>query len=1155
MSKPNELISQKRLVNLEAIEHHRKLVKNKSLKALGESATNTALKTSITAIRLFSYLTVIFAIPVHFLASLYYKSVGRKVINEDNIALIRNKCLFIPTAKESDFLQKSKLLRRGEYLNETQETFNAISEAHQVYDFARAYSCSKTSSSLESYLKQSQISKKDIIAIRQLADKISNNKYTYQKIPSWFKSISSINKTLNIVASSEEDRGAVYELLHLITNCGKDLIKLDSKKADQFSMIANVYREIRNQGSEPEKAKPATLLLLPLVIHLYNQNREDVAKAFTDSFIDHSYLRNEIDENPDEFIIQFNKHVKNCLEELNTPEAVEKAMIDFQNEFNHPEQLDEDLVNHFGEGNAALVKDMLKRVDPRVVAGAKAFKQSKLAEQPFTEQIRLLIPDIMEDVGLSKAVVTKVLITDDLSAETFVDKKNLLKKLKPLFEKTGNLDLIQECFVLLDDGFLENIDNSDYWSDWNKAMAYAKRKFLDNGTSCKAVAKAYSSVVRSLTKKNEGSHLLAIEHLGHACDSYAFINRDRREAIRNEIGTELALYTLQEKLKLVSADEVAQTVANHYGLELIIIKAYLHSPVEEDFVDQLRTLKTLSDKLPSLNKSLKNTQLVNTFIKTYGPDLFTCFLADSNQSTKLAKVLAFGNELSKKGIYSSKVVAKALEQTLSTLTNEKSMSSEEALEALYQAAKSIIDNDKDEEVKCLLQEKLLHIETVKRAKAYATSNDHTVSADTKKLIRQLLESFVVHKELPKKTTVDYITGAINHTLELHFNEEATDIAIALSFASCSQLKSELSELDKLGRPTLSESTLEIIKENAIARDRMEDTISIDQEKLLFPLLIELLPGLCKSFIPEERKDLHRELESKLGRIRQRFDRSKTFKLELEEAYKHVGLVYTWLNLGPTMLSPFISTALNLVIKELQKAQEGLRQLNSDRVDSEVIAEMLATGESTTAMKTFLPLAAEAMTGLHTKHNEILEIKSRDIEPLIVTEGSDEEQRIDDYTNVVVLKPFEAVLMDLFEKIPDSQSNLVKLIDKAPHLLQASGGLGSWFTRKIGSKLIKKQLNENLGMNEHHIKFLKDNIEDLLGIAVTLAPYIMKRHNIKDYLSKVHALKSMTISEEPLDQKELHLALLELLETIVTDLKEYKPTIIESIGHIHKNISK
>jgi hypothetical protein len=1155
MTKTNTTHSPVKPISLDTIHRHQAILKKRGIKALGREASGTAINTSITAIKVISYLTVIFAIPVYLLTSLYYKTVGRRVIEQDNIAMIRNNHLFNMTTEEKDFLKKSNLLVRGKFLDDTQKTFGTIHEAHHVYDLAKEFSSKKSSSPLVAYLKRSQISGKGQSQIKQLSDKITKNQYNYQKIPDWFKNISTVNATLKRLTSTEEDKNTAYELLDLLSNCGKDLLAFDIKKIEQFELCANTYLQIINQGSDPTKAKLATTLLLPLILQLYNSDARDVAKAFANAFVEHSYLRDEIADNQYEFIIKFNEDIKNHLSELKSEEDIQQAIKAFQSHFNHPEHLDLDLAEHFGEDNAQLVKGILLQQDPSVASGAKAFNQSKLAEKPFHEQIRVLVPEIAKEVGLSDAVVKKVLITEDLTRETFVIKKNVLVDLKKRFIEIEDLELIQECFINSSEGFLANLNDNDYISDWKKAIAYANRHFSRPEYSPSSIAKAYGTVIESLTEKNHGNHKTAIEHLGHACDTYAFMNRDRREEIRIELDTELTLFTLQEKLKLVDAKQVANTVAEHYGIDKRIIQSYLHSPIEDDFVQQLRTLKKLSDCLPELQKTIKTPSLLNTFIRAYGPDKFTRDITSAATSSKLTRILSHGNDMSKKGVYQSNVIAKALEQTLTGLEVDSRMTSEEAIEALYQAATSFKDNERDEMVKVRLQENLLQIEILKRVKLHAKTENYEITADTKSLVLQLLENFIVHKDLPKSKSIDYITTAVMSTLDLHFNGEATDAAIALSFASNGLLKSELSALDKIGNPPFTQSAQKVVKDEALKLNRMEESLTIDQEKLLFPLFFQLLPGFCKEIIPEERKDLQKEVQSKLNSIQKSFDKSEILKLELKKAYSHIGLVYTWLNLGPDMLSPFIETAMNIVISELQKAQQSIRELDDEQVNSQTLEEVLSTNKSTVAMKTFLPLAAEALTSLHEKHSEILAIKKNKVTPIIVTEGSEEEQELNDYTNVVVLTPLEATLMEIFTKIPDSKSNRIKLINKAPGFLNASGVIGNWLARKIGKTLINKQLNESLGIDAHHVKFMKSNIENLISITLTLLPYLMKRHNINGHLQKIRAIKSITLSEGEIDQKELNLKLLEFLENIVNDLKAYQPIIIRSIAHIHQNISE
>lgn len=1086
------------------VQRHRILLDEEGLVALGREETSPATKTALKAMGIFFILTVVFAIPFYLLERFYSRSIAKKVIAEDNVQQIAMKCLFKPQKEEISFLQKNKLITSSCLLDPANtEVFESINQAHEIYSFASSFANVSSSCPLKEYPKCGAVRE----TITSQSKEIIENKCSYTAIPETYKSLVAVNKALTLFPNKD----VAYSLLDNFLQDDETLLTFNSK---QFLQIANIYCQLIKQEFEPAKAKEAVLCLQPLLTPLYANNHEAVAIAFGEAFMQNSYLRNDILNDKEKFETQFTECIKGSLSELNDPDKLQVALIRFQEAFNHAKDLKIDLAKNYGEKNVSLVLEVLKAAEPAVAAGFTAFEDSEFAKKTIEEQLAIFIPTTAKKIGLSEAVVEKV-IAKEIKQESLEEKEALLQKLKRLFEKTDNSKLMQKWFVLFSDEFLERIDEKTYWSAWKEIVRYAHKHFLSESKyAIETVISAVAKVVQQRT--NQNNHNLAIEHMGHACDAFAAFNRDRREQIREELQAELDLLTFCEELKTVQTDQVASAIALRYSLESSLVDTDLKLSSKNDLAEKLRSLKKLATLLPQVKKVVNEPFVVETFINAYGLEAFMQLLEGENALKQLAAIFAYGKELSQKGVYSSVVMAEALGKTLKTLGRNDTPI--KALKALHAAATSWLDNEQDEDVKCLLQKTALQSHVT----AIAKSQGYCMREETLGFLEDLLGNFIVHKDLPKKSSLNYVSSAICTPLSLHLKKEATDTAIAFAFIDSARVQFDIKKLDESRLDEFSQVAQKNVKLAAVERAKVEHILRIDQEKLAFPLFIELLPGCCAALLACRPENFPPEIGENLKKIHTNFHLSGPLKLELQEAYEHVKLLYASKLDRKEMLFEVLKTGLKIAVEELEQAQQNLNQPHQGESNAQksLFGPML---------QSVLSLAVNSLQNIHEKH-------------------------LSKQTSTAVhLTPTEKILMDLLNDIPKADSWYMKAIDVAANFFSSSGG--RWLTQKIVTARMQKAL-ENLKITPHHKQFLIENSEHLLAIVSLLLPHLMQLHNIPDCLGKIDAIKAITLCEEnSIDQTKLKYTLLDLFKTLVKDFDHYEPIIIASLDHIHAAIQK
>lgn len=116
------------------IENHKLILHKKGLSGLGDKCTGKLATITFVVLKIFSCLLIIPMLPTFLLIEAYYKRKARKVIEADNMALIREVCLNKDMkSNELDFFRKKGFIPDQRYLGTNPETCEILKKADEEY--------------------------------------------------------------------------------------------------------------------------------------------------------------------------------------------------------------------------------------------------------------------------------------------------------------------------------------------------------------------------------------------------------------------------------------------------------------------------------------------------------------------------------------------------------------------------------------------------------------------------------------------------------------------------------------------------------------------------------------------------------------------------------------------------------------------------------------------------------------------------------------------------------------------------------------------------------------------------------------------------------------------------------------------------------------
>ncbi|MEC7838778.1 MAG: hypothetical protein VX777_01915 [Chlamydiota bacterium] len=1128
----------------QTINNHKEILEKKGLIGLGRAVSSKSKNASLLALGIISAISIIFAPIAIPLICLYYKNIGKQVVNDERFATIRNQCLFQPSKGELDYFKRLKIFKKDRHIEETDSNIAKINTAHKNYKLAKALT--STDAPLKKYLDNSKISNKDYLKLLDLATSI-NCPGTKVIKDSSFEQIARFNEIIE--NNLELDSDATYTFISIITDQGKNFTTISDQEIAEFKTILEAYKTL-NDKNLPDILESSTQLL-SYVMKIYNAGNPELAKSFAKSFSEHSYMSESVISNPMQFEENFKELILDNSKSLITKEEISEAINAFCKLYNRPENLDKALEENFGKDNVEMVKESLKEKATEVIDGAVDFNHHEM-NQSYPEKIMNLVDNISKNLGLSPIVIENYLLQDEITPEIFEKKMQSLKDLSAFAKEkmTLNSDIrnefTQELFALLGNDLFANFPSSDYKSGLKYFADYASRTCEKMNYSPEDVARGIVRVIKNRGKSKGIDHKAAFDHVAHACDNMSILYPDRRKAIIHELNNEIFVTTYSKNHSEDEIEAIIGDLSKHLKLEETLVRKVITEPgqniLPQEKVQLLIKLSVANEML--INNKSKRVSVVGKFLLAFDPQKIIKITSNNESLEQLRQIVDYSLEKENRKVYPLDVIVKGLSNTLEILSNERGMNENKALEHLYNAAKSRIDFTEDERVKRLLQKEMLKLEVLNQTQE--------TDRESINFAFMLLEPFRSEKTPPQNESLEFISNAVKYCLSLK-KEGLSEISIARAFCSNSMIKSyfKIKALDKKSNPKLTEIAKKAIKSEAANLDNESNNVAMGNEKKYFPILVNFLPFIVRELTPKDNKSVNKIVNEELEKIESNFNESETLQLELKEALKNFKIVNSTFTYPIEILKPVIESLFETPKNDIKYAREAILNIESSNASKIEIDEVLNQTQATPFTKNILLLVLEQLSSVHDKHLEIEALKKTKMGVNIVVEG--EDAPISEVPNVVHINMIEEILLKLFDEIPDDKSFDVKVLRNLPGMLTGwYGRLTNFIARKKIKSVLKSILKEQ-NLPQNHVKFINNNIDGIIKIGLKIAPDLLKKHDLPMYLKKINDIKKLVYSKGELNRKELSLSLLDLASSLQTDAKDYQPLLIDFILEVQKHL--
>jgi len=1120
------------------IQKHKDILEKRGLLGLGYSVTSAKENAKYISLAVLSIISIIFipiAIP---LICLHYKKIGAKVLEDDRINSIRNKCLFQPSAGELNYFKRLEIFKKNEHFDDTDENILKIQNAHRNYELANALTTDDNF--LNKYLKTSNLSATDHQSLTTNANKIKSSSITLE-IDDSFEKLAKLNEVISAIPDFDEK--STTDFLNIITDQGKDAVNLTDSKLDQFEIISETYSTLKTAGFE--QALESSTHLLSYILRLYEVGKPEIAKKLVKTFNEHSYIRNTIIQTPLKFHEFFNSEIFNRIETLDSEENINTAILNFRAAFNRPEENRKIMEEQYGKDNVAIFEEVYREQAPEIIDGAINL-EDHVSSKPYIEQIRESILNIASNLELDFKTVEIHLITEDLTPEIFDKKMKQLRTLSAFAKKEmhhnneARKEFALEFLALLGNDLFENFKFENYRTGLKDISNYAEKMVMDKKYPPKDVAYGISRVIKNRISCEGIDHKSSFSHIAHACDTFAIFDRSRRESIRHEIDDEVFVIIYSKNHSAETIEQKISDLSKYLKLPSLLVEKTLKGSVNGILPqDKINNLIKLSVTKKTLINDKKNRVIATSeFLLAFDAKQIIEFSSNNESLEKMRALIDYSVEIHSKKVYPLSVIIKGLHNTFDILSKDEGMNAQKSLKYVFEAAKSRIDNQQDETVKKILQKEMLKFEV--------TSRLNLKDRDSINFAVMLLDSFTVKKTLPKKSSLKFIAEAIQFCMDLKVNNKASDSSIASAFFSENTICNlfDISKLDKQTNPQFSQISKDSIEKNATKKDEAFNKIEMTDEEKYFPILFKLLPLVVEEVIPNVNKKLAADIHKELEKIMTSFNESPALQNELKVSVKNAKVVNSTFSYPDVFLNGIIDSVYKLAESDIKDSIQTINALEDDITDFISIENSLIEAKTTQVTKNIMPIAIELFSNIHEIYNQIQEIKNQGLEPRIVLEGSNVP--VSEKPNVVIVSLKEKLLLDFFEELPRDDSFNIKILENIPNLLNgAFGGITNFIAKKKAKKLIISLLKEQ-GLPANHVKFINDNLDSLITLGLKLVPVLLTKHDVPGYVNKLNAIKNIVSQKGDLNIKDLSLELLNFSLDIHGDALTYKPLILNFI---------
>lgn len=1170
----------------ERIDAHKEILKNKGVVCLGEKSVGSTLKTTLKIIKFLSAVTVILFIPTSIAVNSFYKRKANQLIENDNIALIRSRCLFTPNKTEIAHFHRAKILKTGEFIHlDNPERVKEIGVYRELIKLSKEANFKESQNWFIKHLRNKS-NTSDLNQLKRLPASVYNSKstlshpfvnvaeiiYTHQlvdqsdKTECFLKALSLLTSSKPITDITEKEWCCInisldaYSTIKDVSVHGGKVIDNQSSKNDDFlannslsqgSVLNSQTREILSvsksmipPGKHVLKDSDITLQLCPYIEIISNKLGNENAIKFVKIFNSHSYMKKVFAKPFAEGKTneRFAEEFKNWKIKLDSAEDQSDAIEKLTSRFNRPREFQTDLRKLYGHKLHPILNKYFDKYDRNVFLGAVAVKDSRFYHLAAREQMNLIEPDLIRTFNLSKSIIRKFFIRNDLTQENLQAKITVLEKLQSnknyLVENLPSEyphkdELINHILRQIGGPRLQASNQTlDHLTN---VLAFLISKQEEEHLTPASIAGSLSLMIKKIINSKRINFSAAAKTLNSSI--HHIFDRDSYREIRK---------------KLINYANLL-TVFENNDISAIERRFSIPKPFVEKLISQCRNIRGIA-KADMLEKAIYWYQKLSSpttndlLVQSFALKLATYELDNPKVEEKyLNKIFDYLKKLNstKKNYATPQELVTALFKVIDELSTQSSATEKERFKStilssfgLWAGANSTIKR-KHQDI--LLRDHLINW-TLNEFKSEDKINQEDIHA----FFESFSENLQAGGNLPNSASIDYLKELIKFTLQLKITD-GFSIDILKEAVNGNRLHQPLlkvTELDSKKNPKITKhlkSLKSAIIERATYYSKETELFTVDIEHLLFPIFFKMLPTFVRAISSQRQQH---QVRGSLGQIETNFRLSKEMQQELDKAITSLTIrIPFFKNIHESSFDRGYNSLMHFLNEQIEKINSVIS--SNERSSDEDLFISMESQNINPIVIDYCKDLTEVWHSLHDKIQQIKAMKAIGKTPVIIYESESikaEDQNGDQ--EIICFTIDEQLWLNLLDNIPSDPEKFLFIVNKAITAVNATGA-GRWVAKKIVKIIVSDKIG-NASLAEEHINTIQSNLYQLLDILLVLVPTIQKNHDIKKLSSSLNALKETITKSGEFDSKEALHASTAVVNQLAEELKEYKPAMFECL---------